>query len=104
MKSSARRVTDRPIPFAIDMHFRECDAAAQGRGTGKIFRTIVHVSIRPQRSRDRRRRDVLERAGRLAASLKSYLIAQDLDSQSATEETPPASEANHPAGERWAGQ
>jgi hypothetical protein len=37
------------------------------------------VSIRPQRSRDRRRRDVLERAQRLAASLKSYLVAQDHD-------------------------
>jgi hypothetical protein len=39
------------------------------------------VSIRPQRSRDRRRRDVLERAQRLAASLKSYLVAQDHDPQ-----------------------
>ena len=45
------------------------------------MRTIIHVTIRPQRSRDRRRRDVLERAQRLAASLKSYLVAQDHDPQ-----------------------
>jgi hypothetical protein len=47
-----------------------------------MVRTIVHVTIRPQRARDRRRRDVLERAQRLAASLKSYLVAQDHDAKS----------------------
>jgi hypothetical protein len=35
--------------------------------------------VRPLRNRARRRRDVLERAQRLASSLKSYLIAQDYE-------------------------
>jgi len=78
---SARRVTDRPVPFVIEMRFEESGPPGQGRGTGKVVRTIVHVSIRPQRGRDRRRRDVLERAQRLASSLKSYLVAQDDDPQ-----------------------
>jgi diguanylate cyclase (GGDEF)-like protein/PAS domain S-box-containing protein len=74
---SARRVTDRPVPFVLEMRFEESGGQPTGRGTGKVVRTIVQVSIRPQRNRDRRRRDVLERAQRLAASLKSYLVAQD---------------------------
>jgi hypothetical protein len=67
----------------LEMRFEESEAAGQGRNSGRMVRTIVHVSIRPQRSRDRRRRDVLERAQRLAASLKSYLIAQDHDPRAA---------------------
>lgn len=74
----ARRVTDRPVPFVIEMRFEESSTQPQ-KLSAKLIRTIIHVSIRPQRSRDRRRRDVLERAQRLAASLKSYLIAQDHD-------------------------
>jgi len=77
--SSARRVTDRPVPFVLEMRFDESSDGAPGRSTGKVVRTIVHVSIRPQRNRDRRRRDVTERAQRLASSLKSYLVAQDHD-------------------------
>jgi diguanylate cyclase (GGDEF)-like protein/PAS domain S-box-containing protein/putative nucleotidyltransferase with HDIG domain len=76
-----RRVTDRPVPFIIEMRFEESSTAPQNRTGAKLIRTIIHVTIRPQRSRDRRRRDVLERAQRLAASLKSYLIAQDHDVQ-----------------------
>jgi hypothetical protein len=33
--------------------------------------------IRPKRQRDRRRKDALERARQILASLKSYLMAQD---------------------------
>jgi diguanylate cyclase (GGDEF)-like protein/PAS domain S-box-containing protein len=76
----ARRATDRPVPFLLEMRFEESSLAHQ-RPSGKVIRTVVHVTIRPQRNRDRRRRDVLERAQRLASSLKSYLIAQDHDPQ-----------------------
>ena len=51
--------------------------SGQSRGVARMFRTLAQVTIRPQRSRDRRRRDVFERAQRLLASLKSYLVAQD---------------------------
>jgi diguanylate cyclase (GGDEF)-like protein/PAS domain S-box-containing protein len=77
----ARRITDRAVPFVIEMRFEESNATPQNRPGSKLVRTVIHVTIRPQRSRDRRRRDVLERAQRLASSLKSYLVAQDHDPQ-----------------------
>jgi hypothetical protein len=71
-----RRATDRNVPFLIEMQFDEAHHLS-ARGQGKVVRTIVQVTIRPQRARDRRHRDVLERATRLMSSLKSYLVAQD---------------------------
>ena len=71
-----RRSTDRPMPFIMDVRFEEMRAADDGRAAARL-RTLARVTIRPQRSRDRRRRDVLERAQRLLASLRSYLVAQD---------------------------
>jgi diguanylate cyclase (GGDEF)-like protein/PAS domain S-box-containing protein len=77
--SLLRRATDRPMPFVIELRFTDSSALPAGTSTGKLVRTIAHVAIRPQRVRDRRRRDVRERAQRLLASLKSYLMAQDHD-------------------------
>lgn len=72
-----RRNSDRPVPFFIEMKFSEATVPAEGRGN-PTSRTIVHVTIRPHRSRDRRRRDAIERAGQLLLSLKSYLVAQEV--------------------------
>jgi hypothetical protein len=47
--------------------------------TGGRSRTLIHVVIRPQRARDRRQRDALERARQLLVSLKAYLVAQEFD-------------------------
>jgi diguanylate cyclase (GGDEF)-like protein/PAS domain S-box-containing protein len=89
-----RRADDRPVPFCIEMKFDEAMAPTGGRTGGKVVRTVVFVTIRPQRTRDRRRRDVLERAERLLASLKSYLIAQEHDPEVAgADETPESAEA-----------
>ncbi len=74
--SLQRRSTDRPVPFVLDVQFEEFKAPEDNRAAAR-FRTLAHVTIRPQKSRDRRRRDVLERAQRLLASLRSYLVAQD---------------------------
>jgi diguanylate cyclase (GGDEF)-like protein/PAS domain S-box-containing protein len=74
-----RRATDRAVPFVIELQFDERTSLEQVRTSGKMLRTVINVTIRPQRGRDRRRRDVLERAQRLMASLKSYLVAQDYD-------------------------
>jgi diguanylate cyclase (GGDEF)-like protein len=104
----ARRVSDRPVPFILEMRFEESNAASQRSAPGKLIRTVMHVSIRPQRSRDRRRRDVLERAQKLAASLKSYLIAQDHDPQalpaSDATQTGISKERLQAAAETWAGK
>jgi len=100
-----RRSSDRPVPFYIDLHFDEKKIALNGIRhdndgnrieTGDLaLRTLVHVSIRPKRNRDRRRRDAVERARRLLASLKSYLMANDhgqsgKDSSPAEEKSPAA--------------
>src|SRR5262249_15548364 len=57
-----RRASDRPVPFVIELQFEESSAPPQARSTGKVVRTVVHVTVRPLRSRDRRRRDMLDRA------------------------------------------
>ena len=74
--ANMRRLGDRDVPFIIDLQFEELPAAQGARGSG-FSRTLVKVSIRPQRSRDRRQRDVHEHARQLLVSLKSYLVAQE---------------------------
>jgi hypothetical protein len=72
-----RRSTDRPVPFLAEMRFNEARIPdVHGRGS-PISKTLIRVTIRPQRGRDRRRRDVTERANTLLISLKSYLVAQE---------------------------
>jgi diguanylate cyclase (GGDEF)-like protein len=72
----ARRSSDRAVPFVIELTLEESRGAPESRGAA---RTVISVTIRPQRSRDRRRRDLLERARQLIASLKAYLVAQELN-------------------------
>lgn len=79
--SMLRRSGDRPIPLVIQINVEEFPAGADRLSAGRMLRTLVRVTIRPQRTRDRRRRGVLDNATRLLASLKSYLMAQDLKSQ-----------------------
>lgn len=74
--SPLRRSTDRAVPFLVEMHFNETSVPSEGKGT-PTSKTLIRVSLRPQRSRDRRRRDMMERANNLLWSLKSYLVAQE---------------------------
>jgi len=71
-----RRADDRDVPFGMDLEFEEAKVPANGRSQA-LSKTLVNVAIRPQRSRDRRQRDVVERARQLFISLKSYLVAQE---------------------------
>ena len=102
-----RRSGDRSVPFLIEMQFEESQQLG-ARGQGKTVRTLVHVTIRPQRGRDRRRRDVLERAQRLLASLKSYLVAQDHDPavKPSAAQSPTAIDSHRlrAAAANWAGE
>jgi len=72
-----RRSTDRPVPFLVEMRFNETRIPAADSRTAPTSKTLVRVTIRPQRGRDRRRRDVTDRANTLLVSLKSYLVAQE---------------------------
>ena len=67
-----RRNNDRSVPLSVELSFEQQTNAAAGS-----VRTVIDVVIRPKRTRDRRRRDSVERARQLLGSLKSYLIAQD---------------------------
>ncbi|MBC8871198.1 MAG: diguanylate cyclase [Planctomycetes bacterium] len=72
-----QRSGDRATPFLIELRLEETRLdAGRTQGTNAL-RTLAHVTIRPKRQRDRRRRDVVERARQLLCSLKSYLMAQD---------------------------
>ena len=72
-----QRSGDRATPFLIELRLEETRLdAGRTQGTNAL-RTLAYVTIRPKRQRDRRRRDVVERARQLLCSLKSYLMAQD---------------------------
>jgi diguanylate cyclase (GGDEF)-like protein/PAS domain S-box-containing protein len=72
-----RRSSDRPVPFLVEMRFSEAMVPAKEERGPATSKTLVRVTIRPQRGRDRRRNDVTERANTLLVSLKSYLVAQE---------------------------
>ena len=74
-----RRADDRPVPYIVELDLKEETEENEGRYRSHNLRTIVSVTIRPQRARDRRRRDIVERARHLQASLKSYLMAVEID-------------------------
>ena len=76
-----RRWSDRPVPFLIELTLEEV-LANSNPNQSNLTRTAVHVSIRPKRQRDRRRRDVNERARKLVVSLKAYLMAHDREIES----------------------
>ena len=77
--TTVRRSTDRVVPFIAEMKFEDVPLAGEDKSIYSTMRTIIHITIRPQRSRDRRHRDILDCAQGLAASLKAYLVAQDYD-------------------------
>jgi diguanylate cyclase (GGDEF)-like protein/PAS domain S-box-containing protein len=87
-----RRTTDRAVPFQIELTFYEKQLPVEGRQAQTALRTLIHVSIRPKRQRDRRLRDSIERARQLLASLKSYLMAQDYLMPDAPESLPASRE------------
>jgi diguanylate cyclase (GGDEF)-like protein len=76
----ARRRSDRPIPFVVELALAEQRAVStsvDGRVTGELSRTQVKVAIRLKRARDRRNADVAEQASDILAGIKSYLMASD---------------------------
>ena len=90
-----RRWSDRPVPFLIALTFRQASELEDLEHSDASRRTAVRVSIRPKRQRDRRRRDVHERARKLLASLKAYLMAQEHTVVSLLPEFPPDEQVSH---------
>ena len=78
--ASARRQNDRPVSFLIDLklsqeHIEKTNNL--GFAAGAYVYTYADVTIRPKR--DRSNAQVTERARRLLGSLKSYLMAKEVD-------------------------
>ena len=74
-----RRFTDRPVTFGIELAFEEDRIYRDVEDptcTGAL-RTRIRVTISPRKDRDRRRRDVADRAREVLVSFRSYLMATD---------------------------
>ena len=75
-----RRSTDRAVPFTVEIDFPQEDKAGK-RGKKKlnelVTRTVIDVTIRPKRSRDRRRQEACARAREVLNSLRCYLMARE---------------------------
>jgi hypothetical protein len=71
------RSSDRPTPFLVELNLEEVHSDQGMHAGGSQLRTLVQITIRPKRQRDRRRNGVDERARQLFISLRSYLMAQD---------------------------
>ncbi len=88
----ARRRSDRPGVFVAELHLTEEEIVAVEGGSpqrvGQIC-TRLHVTVRPKRSRERRRNDVRERAQAVVTSLRSYLMAKVAAPEDATLRTTP---------------
>ena len=73
-----RRLTDRPVTFALDLRLEELRARGRGGpGDASPTRTRIHLVIQPRKHRDRRRNDVMARAREVLVSFRSYLMATE---------------------------
>lgn len=81
-----RRHSDRAEPFFIEMQFSERMDRQGGHGNPTPH-TIIHVSVRAGRRRDRRTRDIEQRALQLLVSLKAYFMAHENEPDPAQGET-----------------
>lgn len=73
-----KRVNDRPVPFFAEIRLEE-QLERQGRTGSFTPRTIMRVTIRPKRHRDRRLSDIEDRMRRLVVSIRSYLMANEVE-------------------------
>jgi diguanylate cyclase (GGDEF)-like protein/PAS domain S-box-containing protein len=81
-----RRGSDRSIRLFMDISLHE-EAHAPDNNPRAIFkRTRIGVTITPVKSRERRTADALDRARQLVVSLRSYLMATDVDGVEAVTE------------------
>ncbi|QDT74059.1 diguanylate cyclase domain-containing protein [Lacipirellula limnantheis] len=79
-----RRKADRPSPYRLELEFSEDrleKTNSFGLAAGSYAQTVVNVSIRPKKRRNRRRDDQLDRAKMALQSLKSYLMAREVDAE-----------------------
>jgi diguanylate cyclase (GGDEF)-like protein len=79
--SRLRRLADRSSSFQVDLLFEEERPREKGdddvSATRDTTRTKIRIAISSRRQRDRRREEVMARAGDLMASFRAYLMANE---------------------------
>jgi diguanylate cyclase (GGDEF)-like protein/PAS domain S-box-containing protein len=81
-----RRKADRPSAYRLELEFSEErleKTNSFGLAAGSYAQTMVDVSIRPKKRRNRRRDDQMERARMALQSLKAYLMAREVEAEPA---------------------
>ena len=81
-----KRQADRSIRLILDLGIHEESFAPENNPRAVFKRTRITVMISPVKSRERRTTASLERARQLVASLRSYLMATDVDGVEAVTE------------------
>ncbi|MEO0530307.1 MAG: diguanylate cyclase [Planctomycetota bacterium] len=82
----SKRSTDQPVSFVVDLQLSQEhieQANSQGFAAGKYVHTFIDVKIQPRRDRDRGKAKVIDRARNLLSSLQSYLMAKEVDPETA---------------------
>jgi diguanylate cyclase (GGDEF)-like protein/PAS domain S-box-containing protein len=83
-----RRGSDRAIRLVLDISLHEESHAPENNPRAVFKRTRIGVTVSPLKSRERRTADALERARQLVVSLRSYLMATEVDGvEAVTEES-----------------
>jgi diguanylate cyclase (GGDEF)-like protein len=94
---SARRRSDRSMPLIVDLQFSSVNRKAQRHSPSAseapdAVQTNIHVIIRAKRARERRHFVTLEQARHVMASLRSYLMANEVVPPTADEQSSPQSD------------
>ena len=77
LPTTTRCHQDRPSSFLVELVLEEINQPCATNTAASNIRTVVQVTVRPKRQRDRRRNGADKRARQLFVGLKSYLMAQD---------------------------
>jgi hypothetical protein len=81
-----RRGSDRSIRLLMDISLHEESHAPENNPRAVFKRTRIGVTVSPVKTRERRTSDALERSRQLVVSLRSYLMATDVDGVEAVTE------------------
>lgn len=81
-----KRSADRGIRLIVDLMLHEETFSSEANARSIFKRTRITAMVSPLKTRERRTADALERARQLVVSLRSYLMASDIDGVEAVTE------------------
>jgi diguanylate cyclase (GGDEF)-like protein/PAS domain S-box-containing protein len=69
-----RRLTDRHTPLIVQIELQRTTHSGTEEPTKQATSTVMNINVRPFRHRDRRHKDLANRAQRLIAEIRGYLM------------------------------